>query len=363
MKNKKAFVLAIVISAAALTGAGILGWNAVSSSRFNINQTDSSANASDTGTDSDTGSTSGSASNTSDTSPNTDTGSTSDSADASYMHVTYDGVTYDYNTDLRNILFLGVDKTNPLTEQTPSHAGQADCLILLCMDTKTKTTKMLSISRDSMTEVKIYGTGGSLVGTQTMQVAAQYAYGDGKKKSCLLTKEAVSKLLYGIPIRSYMALDISGISPIVDALGGLPVTLSSDWTWIDPTFTAGKSLTLNGEMTTKLVRSRDTSLVDSNNDRMVRQNLFLHAFIKQVQTKAGGSSAIYDLMLNAGRSYLETDIQDDEIHSLSSYTFDEESENVPGTVTMGDKYAEYNVNRTELYKILIKLLYKPAAKG
>lgn len=333
MKKRKGLVICLVIAGLVCTAAGLYAGYTIQNSRKSITQKDASVSES--------------------------TGSES----SSYMKVTYNGTEYEYNTNLKNVLFIGVDKTDLIGEKTPGKAGQADCLILLSMDTKTKETKMLEISRDSMTEIKIYGTEGGLVGTEKAQLAAQYAYGDGKARSCQLTKEAVSRVLYGIPINSYFALDISGISPIIDAIGGLPVTLDEDWSWIDPAFTAGAELSLTGAQATSFVRSRNTAVLDSNNDRMIRQGVFLKALISQVKAKAGNNSGIYDLMLHAADGYLVTDMQDKEIHSLATYSFNNEIETVPGDVVMGEKYAEFNVNRTELYKIILKLLYKSAETG
>lgn len=40
-----------------------------------------------------------------------------------------------------------------------------------------------------MTAVDIYDMSGDFVGTEEMQLALQYAYGDGEKRSCWLMKK------------------------------------------------------------------------------------------------------------------------------------------------------------------------------
>lgn len=53
--------------------------------------------------------------------------------------VLYQGKEYEYNSNLKNILFVGIDKTDMLTEQeTPGTAGQADCILLVSMDRTSK---------------------------------------------------------------------------------------------------------------------------------------------------------------------------------------------------------------------------------
>ena len=110
-----------------------------------------------------------------------------------------------------------------------------------------------------MADVKIYGIDGDYMATETAQIATQYAYGDGEKRSCQLTREAVSNLLYDIPIHDYLSLNMSGIVPIVDQIGGVTMTVPEDYTAIDPVFVQGSTITLNGELTEKYIRSRDTS--------------------------------------------------------------------------------------------------------
>ena len=52
--------------------------------------------------------------------------------------ITVDGKTYIYNTDIRNILFMGVDKKDETMEvqEYAGRGGQADCIILLSLNTK-----------------------------------------------------------------------------------------------------------------------------------------------------------------------------------------------------------------------------------
>ena len=105
---------------------------------------------------------------------------------ASGTEITVDGKTYVYNTDIRNVLFLGVDKKDEImeTQEYAGRGGQADCIILLSLNTKEKTATMLNISRDSITDVDVYDMSGDYVGTEKMQLALKYAYGDGEKRSC-----------------------------------------------------------------------------------------------------------------------------------------------------------------------------------
>lgn len=99
-----------------------------------------------------------------------------------------------------------------------------------------------------MADVKIYGLEGDYLSTETAQIATQYAYGDGEMRSCQLSREAVSTLLYDIPINDYLSLNMAGIAPITDQIGGVEITIPEDYTAIDPAFVQGSTIVLNGEL-------------------------------------------------------------------------------------------------------------------
>ena len=70
--------------------------------------------------------------------------------------ITYNGKKYRYNTDLKTVLFLGVDKTQEAkVNSTPGYNGQTDTIILYILDRNAKTAKRLAVSRDTMTEIAL----------------------------------------------------------------------------------------------------------------------------------------------------------------------------------------------------------------
>ena len=66
---------------------------------------------------------------------------------ASDNTIEYNGHKYEYNTDLENYLFIGVDKKEEVTLQdTPGTAGQADCVMILSANKQTKKVKKESVA-------------------------------------------------------------------------------------------------------------------------------------------------------------------------------------------------------------------------
>lgn len=272
--------------------------------------------------------------------------------------ITWQGKEYTYNQNIRNILFIGVDKKEEMQIQDyAGRGGQADCLILLSLNTKDKTATMLNISRDSIVNVDIYDMSGDFLTEERGQIALQYAYGDGEKRSCWLQKKAVTELLHDIPINSFIALNIDGISTIADVLGGVELTVPEDYTSIDPSFVKGETIVLKGDKAERYVRYRDINEFGSNNGRMERQNQFLRALVSLLKRKVAENSAYVDTLLTAGKPFMTTDMTVDQIKELADYDLDETFIKVPGETQPGAEHDEYIVDDNNLMELLIKMFY------
>lgn len=279
--------------------------------------------------------------------------------EAGFETITYQGDTYRYNTDLKTILFMGVDNDETVEEKEyAGRGGQADVLMLFILNTSEKTIQTLQISRDSMIEVDVYDMDGEQIATDMAQIATQYAYGDGAKKSCLLTKEKVSELLYGIPIQSFFSLNIDGIAAVSEAIGGIRITVPKDYTMIDPSFEKGKEILLKGELAEKYIRYRDTSVTGSNNDRMERQRQVVEAAAVQLPERLKEEKDLYKRLLSDAEPYMVTDLSTGEVDKLTTYDSKPNIEKVPGEVVAGEKHDEFHVDDEKLYDLLVKLFYK-----
>lgn len=272
-------------------------------------------------------------------------------------YITYKGEKYKYNYNLRTVLFMGVDKEGEIEEKKVGGGGQTDSLVLFAMDTEKKTTQALSVSRDTMTDIRTYDMSGEFLSTERAQLALQYAYGDGKAKSCVLTREAVSNLLYQTPVNSYVALTMEGFSRIADELGGIRITVPQDYTHINPAFKKGETITLNGKMAEQYVRYRDTSASGSNNERMERQSQFIEALVKQLQINMKEKKDAVHLYRKM-KPYMVTDISEEELEKMINYEFEGKVEKVPGTVQKGEKYDEFIVDNEKLQEKVINMFYK-----
>ena len=79
------------------------------------------------------------------------------------------------------------------------------------------------IPRDSWVDVDTY-IAGSYSGQQKMQICLQYTYGSSNEESSQLVAQCASRVLSGIPIDHYFTLNVKGVGPLADAIGGVRLT-------------------------------------------------------------------------------------------------------------------------------------------
>lgn len=283
--------------------------------------------------------------------------SSTDNEEKSSDTIVVDGREYRLNTNIQTVLFMGIDKNakSDMGDRTGEN-GQSDSLNLLIVDRETKKAQILQISRDSMVDIDIYSASGEKMISEPGQIALQYAYGDGEEESCRLTAGKVSELLYGVNVDSYLSLTMEGMVKAADAIGGVTMTVPEDYTWIDPAFSKGATLTMDGEMVEKYVRSRDTEVLDSNVQRMERQSQFMGALIEKLQNVKETSNylSLYQQM----EPYMVTNMTADEMKSLSEYDIDTNTLDVPGEVILKDGHAQFIIDNEALRKIILKTFYK-----
>lgn len=281
--------------------------------------------------------------------------------------IRYNGKTYQYKDNLMNILCLGIDSRDGIAkEKTPGKAGQADCVILAVLDDEAKTVQLINISRDSMVPVHVYATDGSFVEDRTEQLALQYAYGNGRDWSCQLMEETVSELLYGLPIHGYCALSMNSIASLNDAVGGVTVTVPEELAELKPKlFTAGETITLKGNRANEFVRARAVNSPDvaSNNKRIARQKAYAVAFVNQLKQGMKEDMTLPVKLYQTAEKQMVTSLSlDQAVYLCTEYmncSFDTDNiYTIDGAVTMGEKYAEFNVDDDALYQLILDVFYE-----
>ena len=287
--------------------------------------------------------------------------------------VSWDGKTYKRNTYVKAVLCMGVDRDGPMTETTLSgDGGQADGIFLLANDTARGSMKILLIPRDTMTEItktdiSLTDENGTELGQSVDHLSLSYAYGDGREKSCEYTKQAVSHLLMGLEIDSYMAADLEIIASLNDEVGGVSVTIPTiGMEKADPEFVFGKTVRLKGEQAERFVRFRDIERDNSAISRMEQQKLYISGFFQAVKEKSKTESSITEKLFEMSQDYMVTDMAKDEYLKLAINALEGEGltsasfKMTPGTGTATETYDEYYVDQEALVPILLDLFYREA---
>ena len=285
--------------------------------------------------------------------------------------LSWNGKTYHRNTYTKAILCIGVDRNGPMTETTLSgDGGQADGIFLLAHDTARNQLKILLIPRDTMTEItktdiSWTDANGTELGQSVDHLSLSYAYGDGREKSCEYTKKAVSNLLMGLSIDSYMAADLEIIGSLNDAVGGVTVTIPTlGMEEADPEFVFGQTVRLDGEQAERFVRYRDTGKDNSALSRMEQQKLYISGFFQAVKERSKTESSIVEKLFEMTQNYMVTDMAKEQYLKLAMDALGGEGltaasfKMAPGTGTATEAYDEYYVAQEALIPIILELFYR-----
>lgn len=149
-----------------------------------------------------------------------------------------------------NVLLIGSDA------RKGDAASHTDSMVLIHADMNKKTFNMLSIPRDTRVQMAGYG----YTKLTSVQYIAQVKY--GTKQGIVQAVNSISNLT-GVPINYYAETNYWGLQYMVDAIGGIDMTLPFNVTLTHPwypedqgkTFTAGTH-SLNGKMVTELTHER-----------------------------------------------------------------------------------------------------------
>ena len=287
--------------------------------------------------------------------------------------VSLDGKVYEYNEEIRTFLVMGIDDAhNQATDKEiieKTSGGQADGLFLVIINPMDESIKVLAVNRNTEVPITLANMGkdGSDEGNYDGPIAIQHAFGGGKERSCELTRDAVSKLLFDMPIHAYMSIGYEAIPKINDAVGGVTLTIPEgmdDLLKINKNWTAGSTVTLKGQDSVNFVRKRDTEEFESARKRLARQKLYLTRLIKQLKEETKKDITLPINLYGKLKDYIVTDLTVDEMSYLVSdyagYSFDgEDIYTMEGeTVLKDDGFEHFYPDEEALRALVIRLFYK-----
>jgi len=190
-----------------------------------------------------------------------------------------------------SVLLLGVD-------QRKGDKGRSDTMIVLSVNPKLNSVKMLSIPRDTRTEIVGKGTEDKI----------NHAYAFGSEEMAMNTVEN----FLDIPIDYFVKVNMEGFKDVVDAVGGITVNNDLDFSYGGYHFPKGE-VTLNGKKALAYTRMRKE---DPRGDfgRQIRQRQIIQGVISEGASLS--SLANYGDIFTALGNNVKTNLTFDQMMSI-----------------------------------------------
>lgn len=256
-----------------------------------------------------------------------------------------DGQTYLRRSDASLYLFAGVDE-----------AFQVDYAMVLVVDDEQRTLQCLPIDPD----------------TQMATVDAT--------SSCLLTvcegmddlalcrqrcTDAVSDLLRDTELSGCFVLEMRAIPQLNDALNGVEIQVTEDWTALDAALIPGATVCLNGVQADRFVRGKMESDGVTNQARIERQRIYVMAAAAALQASLKQDMNALDDLLDSLGDGMNTSLTRSEIAAVAYRAKDYvqlPDLRLPGSYVLNeDGDAAFVPDDAALEEQMLELLYRPYA--
>lgn len=206
------------------------------------------------------------------------------------------------------ILVMGIDRVLDAPFGSPaSFNGRSDSMLLIRFDPIDRSVQMLSIPRDTQVPIPDYGV---------TKINAANVYGGAS-----LAQNVVSEKLNGVEIDRYVRVDTSGLSALVDALGGIEVNVPKRMRYKDNTQKLNIDLyagvqTLKGEQAEGFSRFRNDEEGDIG--RIKRQQIVL----KAVKAKIANPAVVLHLpdLINVMQKHMDSNLSFDEMMAIATFS-------------------------------------------
>ena len=276
--------------------------------------------------------------------------------------VTKNGIDYYPRQDITVILLMGIDEPGPArSSMSYNNKGESDMVVLAVIDESREVCRMLALNRDTMMEIPVLGLGGKQAGIKVAQLALAHTYGSGLEDSCENTRKAVSKFLGGITVDYYISMNLDAVPILNDAVGGVEVTVTDDFSLVDETIQQGR-MVLRGPQALSFVQTRWNVGDHLNLSRMERQKEYMENFLEALRRKTDATENFvldtYEmvapyLVSNIPLSTLSGMVDRYKNHAVSEF-LSLEGENV-----LGEEYYEFYADPDKLEDLILELFYAP----
>ncbi len=271
-----------------------------------------------------------------------------------------DGIEYFPRQDIKVVMVLGIDQYGPMEASgSYNNPGDADMITLLIFDETNEVCNILYINRDTMVEMPVLGIGGKQAGTWFGQLTLAHTYGSGLQDSCENVKTTLETFMPGLSIDYYVSMHMDAITILNDSVGGVKVTVTDDFSDVDPTITMGE-ITLYGEQAINYVRTRKDVGDQKNITRMERQQEYVQNFMEAFQKCSQTDSTFLIGVLQDVSDYIVTNCSVTTLSGIlerySDYAIGEVV-TPAGENVMGETYFEFYADEEALDELVLRLFY------
>lgn len=268
-----------------------------------------------------------------------------------------DDITYIHKRKIHTYLFIGVDKKGEAQEVGSNMGGgQGDVQMVLTFDDTKRTWQVLQLNRDAMVDMNVIGGTGDIIGTMYQQLCLAHSYGNGKEMSCENNVNAVKGIIEDENIDGYFALNMDAIQILNNALGGITVNNSSDFSNIDSSIKTG-TITLTDEQAEEFVRGRLNVDDQTNGARMKRQLEFMNGLLTAFKGKDGDFAlSVY----NELSSYVVTNITENDLskiyNKMQAYN-KKDFVTITGDLKSEDEHWAFYQSQTSINEAIVEMFY------
>lgn len=196
-----------------------------------------------------------------------------------------------------SVLLLGIDNGAYGRE---GEVGRSDSMLLVTVNPKQKKTTMISIPRDTYTEIIGYGTFDKI----------NHAYAFGKEQFSINSVQN----LFNIPIDYYVTVDMHGLMGLVDAVGGIDITPALTFTYEGESFTEGVTRHVDGEAALRYARMRYDD-PEGDTGRQKRQQYVIQKIVEKLLTLSSISK--FEEILKTLENSVKTDFTVEKLVSIA----------------------------------------------
>ena len=277
-------------------------------------------------------------------------------------YITYEGRKYQYNNLITTILYAGVDTREELSVTGYMEAPRADSIHLLVIDEQNRRITVMSLSRDTMTEITRYLKDGTPSGEYLDHLGYAYTYGDGGETSASNLVNAVSNLLYGVPVKDYVVTNMNALTDLAEMVGDVTVTVPNDsLADADPAYQEGAQVVINKDNIESFIRKRDVETDFSNAPRMERQQAYMSAAMSQLldhmQQDPNGTWKRFENLGNNLRTSITRSQYMDLVNALEKTSGDYVFYTPEGVDETTEDYDEFYVDETKLLDKVVETFY------